>query len=285
VLVAPFVGIAFTLATFAVILPNAGESPHKHSSVTNQEPKKDIEWSPDSWTAIFTGILAVIALGQAFLFFYQLRLIREGAADAQKAAKAAEKAANAAMAQTELARAEFVATHRPWLSAEPFPGNDYMTFGPEGSKWAQIIVGARIKNHGNSPAVAVRLAVAFVEENELAFKNALARMRAGSKVRNTLAGAHTIPIFPNEQTVLATNASKQVQIDGGKQWVDGFIIGCVSYQFPFGGEGETTFCCTIARKTPSAVHIQGGWGILPSDGHIPADDLLYIRFPIGNAAT
>ena len=72
----------------------------------------------DAWTA---GLVAV-ALGQAGMFFFQLRLMREGMDDTRAAVIAAKDAAAAAGEQTrltrestDLSRDEFIASHRPLL--------------------------------------------------------------------------------------------------------------------------------------------------------------------------
>lgn len=63
------------------------------------------------WTAIFTGLLSVIAFFQMFLFVWQLRLMRQSADDASIAANAARDSAKVAMDT-------FTTLERPWIFLE-----------------------------------------------------------------------------------------------------------------------------------------------------------------------
>jgi hypothetical protein len=60
------------------------------------------------WTAIFTGIMAVIAFLQGLMFYWQLRLMRQSSNVAEAAAKAASDSAKVAMDT-------FTTLERPWL--------------------------------------------------------------------------------------------------------------------------------------------------------------------------
>jgi hypothetical protein len=98
----------------------------------------DWRHDPNSWVAIFTLTLALIAVGQAILFFVQLRLMRASLADSKTAADAAKLAAEAAKQSAEVA----VNSQRAWMLIEgdPNPGFDSWIFT------------FTAKNYGKSPA-------------------------------------------------------------------------------------------------------------------------------------
>ncbi len=77
--------------------------------------------SSDWWVARFTGYLIFVGVAQALLFLWQLYLIRESLADAKEVASAARESA-------DLARQQFVATHRPKIIVRfiqgPWPNAD-----------------------------------------------------------------------------------------------------------------------------------------------------------------
>jgi len=96
------------------------------AEVADQGAQSHDERSRPHWTevatAIATVVLAIIAGGQAFLFIWQLRLMRRGVDDATTAADAAKESADAAKVAAEqsvegnrLARDEFAANHPPHI--------------------------------------------------------------------------------------------------------------------------------------------------------------------------
>jgi hypothetical protein len=225
--------------------------------------------------AAFTLALVIIAAGQATLFIWQLGLIREAATDAQKAASLAGR-------QAVLAERTLILSQRPWLSVEVYPCGEYLAGGKDAERYAQVMVGVKIRNHGKSPAVAVGFVVRFVDDNETAAKEALIYVRASSKAQTSMAGTDTMPVFPDREETICTNASKPTH----GNYVLGYIVGCVSYDFPFGeGRGQTTFCHTLAKRTPSKMNLAEGYGIHSSETVVAAADLIYQRFPKGNNAT
>lgn len=96
------------------------------------------------YLAGFTLFLFFVAFGQAILFVWQLVLIRRGANDATIAAKAAQTSA-------ELARSEFIATHRPRLRVYGFEVDGWDTHG------VPLSVLFRAQNVGESPARILRV--------------------------------------------------------------------------------------------------------------------------------
>jgi hypothetical protein len=96
---------------------HATEPPSAAHGANEKQQRQQYEgvwnWITHDAAGFFTLWLVIIGGGQLMLFFVQLRLIRESLDDAKVAAVAAKEAADAAQEQTRLARAEFIATHRP----------------------------------------------------------------------------------------------------------------------------------------------------------------------------
>ena len=99
--------------------------------------------------ALFTALLFVSAAIQAGLFVWQLILIRQGTRDAKDVALAAQASAQAAKESTDLARAEFAATHRPRLRVR-----HVWQIGDFGQD-EDISSGIEIVNVGGTPAVVI----------------------------------------------------------------------------------------------------------------------------------
>jgi hypothetical protein len=93
------------------------------------------------WLSALTGGLVVIAFGQAVLFWYQLRLIREGLADSKKAAEAAEES-------TSISRTAFTQLQRPWIFVELSP-----QLGGSSEDELEPYAVFDIVNHGRMPAL------------------------------------------------------------------------------------------------------------------------------------
>jgi hypothetical protein len=117
---------------------------------SKHDERGDPSW-PEIATAVATGILALIAAGQAGLFVWQLKLMRKGVEDATTAANAARKSA-------EIAEKTLTELERPHLFIENIKlDHDFLR------EWSQlddeelkkISVTARwdIVNYGRSPAI------------------------------------------------------------------------------------------------------------------------------------
>jgi hypothetical protein len=104
--------------------------------------------------ALLTGLLLVTAIAQVILFFWQLRLIRESAGDAQKAATAAHKSADAAQTQAQ----SLMTAQRAWLSfinVEARPFENARGPGVDGASGYRFQI--QLRNAGNTPALSANL--------------------------------------------------------------------------------------------------------------------------------
>ena len=98
--------------------------------------------------AYATLFLFAVAIGQAVMFFFQLRIMRDGMKDATIAAQAARDGAIAANAANLLNREIFVASQRPWLDAEVVLASGFRCDGKTGIVDIQVTV----RNVGKVPA-------------------------------------------------------------------------------------------------------------------------------------
>lgn len=112
------------------------------------------------WTAIFTGILCIVAFFQMVLFVWQLRLMRQSADDASTAANAARVSAKVAMDT-------FTTLERPWifLEGQRIVRREGAPIQPSllNNYWISLV----FKNNGRSPARITSLVFKFIETSEL----------------------------------------------------------------------------------------------------------------------
>lgn len=101
--------------------------------------------SSDLLSALFTGILVVVGIAQAGLFFWQLILIKRSMSDNKTVARAAQASADAALA----------ALDRPWLMFEGFELNTRSWSNGNAPLKSQF----RISNYGKAPAIIKSLKV------------------------------------------------------------------------------------------------------------------------------
>ena len=104
-------------------------------------------------TVFITSGLLAIAVVQAILFVYQMVLLVQGTKLAKLAANAATDAARAAKESSDLARQEFISTHRPELRVRHV--------WPSGELWdgGKISVTAQVVNVGVTPAKLIDFSV------------------------------------------------------------------------------------------------------------------------------
>jgi hypothetical protein len=98
------------------LVVNIGRGPEPQPPTEEQRKEREKKASEDRWTliyvcltALFTGALAIIGVGQLYMFYRQLGFMREGMDDAKIAAEAARDAAQAG--QTH--RSQGVGRHLP----------------------------------------------------------------------------------------------------------------------------------------------------------------------------
>jgi hypothetical protein len=102
-----------------------------------------------TWLLAFaTTLIFAVAVTQAVLFLWQLRLIRDGLRPAEVAANAAKESADAA-----------IATERAYV----FPGYDPITYSQEGHATIPLVM----TNAGKTPAVIKQVGYAFLNRTDL----------------------------------------------------------------------------------------------------------------------
>ncbi|MBU6480474.1 MAG: hypothetical protein KGS09_08025 [Nitrospirae bacterium] len=129
----------------------------KSNSETDQDKKdRDEKSANDQLLTKFTGALVLVGIVQAAIFIFQLfvfgrqaRRLRETVAEMKIATRATEKAAIAAEQNVEIARHEFIATHRPKIIVRRFSINKV---GDDGES---VDIGYEMVNTGESLATVV----------------------------------------------------------------------------------------------------------------------------------
>jgi hypothetical protein len=120
---------------------------------------------PNWWIAWFTGILAIIAFGQVWLFLYQLRLIKESMVESKTAANAAGKAADAAKRSADIA----TNAERAWVVTDATFSSDWPDLMKKGAPDKSKVI-LKVKNTGRSPAELEQVEIlAFVYPANYAF--------------------------------------------------------------------------------------------------------------------
>ena len=241
--------IALSQTTPSVTTKNA--SPVLHElQVDESKTIKSIDethwWqSADWWLAIFTGLLLVVAISQVFLFFWQLKLIREQSNDASQTANAARLSAEAARESVELSRQVSKAELRAYL------GVDEDT-RPEITQLLEdnvLTLHAVIKNSGKTPAYKVKRALKVYcldcpLPNDFQFPDPTATA-LGTEMLNP--GEQTFHLFDYGIAAMPADIRAQVfdPVGGNKRI---FVLGHVVYEDAFGERHHTNFCVCILWK-------------------------------------
>ena len=148
-----FVAFAAALST----VPRTIDSPpaEKRHIVTKDTHANQMEeetwwrWATADPVAAFTLLLALVALGQASLFVWQLRYMRRGIVDAGVAAVTATKAANAAVEQVAITRSGTATTERAYVFCERI--ESVATFKPKTEEIVQWGFRSILRNSGKTP--------------------------------------------------------------------------------------------------------------------------------------
>lgn len=148
-----FVAFAAALST----VPRAIDSPPsekryvvaKDARANQMEEETWWRWATADPVAAFTLLLALVALGQAGLFVWQLRYMLRGIVDAGVAAKAATKAANAAVEQVAITRNGTATTERAYVFCERIESTP--TFKPKTEEVVRWGFRYILKNSGKTP--------------------------------------------------------------------------------------------------------------------------------------
>jgi hypothetical protein len=224
-------------------------------------------------TAVFTLLMFFTAVGQVGLFFWQLRLISEGAADAKKAADAAKESA-------DTGRQALIASQRAWIRVDEVFLAEDLSFGA-GNATTDISV--KITNVGNIPATNVSLMVKLVvlkRDGPFAWQE-LHKLCTSMKSRK-LTGGFTI--FPNDSFPRQSNPSKcsvsasKEDLEEGRlagldrDRVSFHIVGCVDYTFQTDAttHHQTAFICDLKLRNSM-------WVPLMEYADIPKNDFTVIE--------
>jgi hypothetical protein len=117
-----------------------------------------------TWILAFaTAFLFAAAVGQVFLFFWQLRLIGESLRDAKIAAEAAKESADATKIQAMVARDTLTKVQRPYVfvfGVNKIAMNNLMALG------ISPFVNYVVANYGQTPAIIENVGAGF-DEGEL----------------------------------------------------------------------------------------------------------------------
>jgi hypothetical protein len=165
-------GCFLTIAVFAIgmLFEGTKQPSSPTQSVSKQETaaegqktqNPDAELIGSTWltkdaAGFFTFGLVLIGLGQALLFFVQLRYMRNGMEDATRAAKAAEDAAKASTEQAKTAERALTELERPWVflfgisRPQQDDGGFFVTY--------------TVANYGKMPAIIEYPRISFVFED------------------------------------------------------------------------------------------------------------------------
>jgi hypothetical protein len=124
-----FLGCFLTVAVFAAgmlfVRPYANRSAYQISAASAQSESKEKQsegdpsggwaWLSKDAAGFFTFGLVVIGIGQALLFFIQLRYMRQGMTDAATAANAAKDGAHAARDSADVSKLAMIAGERAYV--------------------------------------------------------------------------------------------------------------------------------------------------------------------------
>lgn len=202
-------------------------------------------WNPQWSTVWATCLLAVIALFQAVMFFFQLKYMRTGIDDAKKASEAAGKAAEAAILG-QRARIQITPTWETDLSPGA-SGRDLI------SPSASFKFGSKMDNVGHLPATNVTNRIDYqISDGDIpdhfAFPDDVPPMTGAGVIntRQSLLGPHVPP-----DRYISSREMEQIQKDEIKL----HLFGWVKYRdgFPDTPERVTRFCYQV-RVTRNPNH-------------------------------
>ncbi|MBY0577907.1 MAG: hypothetical protein K2P57_02565 [Burkholderiales bacterium] len=184
-----------------------------------------------AWTAIFTGLLCIIAFIQMFLFVWQLRLMRQSANDASTAANAARDSAKVAIDT-------FTTLERPWVFLEKhrIVRREGAPIQPSllNNYWISLL----FKNNGRSPARITNLVFKIIETNELPAVPDYSLCESKLICPATLASGREF-----ESNKVGPSPGKDVQYT---------IFGKLTYKDMAGVEHHTGFAIDISPHLPAA---------------------------------
>jgi hypothetical protein len=105
-----------------------------------------------------TGALVLVAVVQAVLFLYQLRMMRQNLVDAKNAADAAVISADAARASADVAKLSMVASERPYVH---FAGMRWISHNNTERQQVFWRLRPHWRNSGNTPTRSLRVYIQY----------------------------------------------------------------------------------------------------------------------------
>lgn len=215
---------------------------------------KGLDWP--AWIQAGTAVASLLVSGTVlFVGIASLRVYRDQSATMKRQLEVAADATKAATEQSRVAERSLVVSQRPWLSVEAGPAGDLHI---EEKIGFYLDINLAITNHGNSPALNTISDLVFVPgHNDIFAPQAKVADRLRNGPRST--DGRGAAIFPS-QTGFASH-----QVNMGTAWkpesgyIQGRIVGCVCYTFPFGGKGRTDFAYALVQTKPSRL-IELGYG-------------------------
>lgn len=253
-------GLVITAAAFAFALQtttdgqhanNVGNAHPQAASKQGQEPepwwRSIVQWTIRDASGFFTLCLVGIGLGQAYLFWWQLHLIREGLTDTQEAADAAKESANVARLALEAAETPYliaiVEAYKPEIVDYTDTRYPSATFQSQSSD-PNALVSYTLKNCGRSPAILLEVyqgliasaqmpaTISFPPPQTNSFINEILEAGSSSKPRRFRNGSVRENWTPADQTRAAWLVGQTRYADVfGNQFISGFC----SYRNPYSG--------------------------------------------------
>lgn len=132
--------------------PEPSTPPENGKTETHPSTKRSED--PNWWLACLTGGLVLIGSGQAFLFYWQLSLLRKSLADNKTAAEAARDSAQAAGKSAAIA----TNSERAWIVTEAQFSTNFPDLAGDGAP-EQSLVLITVVNAGRTPAEIERMLV------------------------------------------------------------------------------------------------------------------------------
>jgi hypothetical protein len=194
----------------------------------------------------------------------------------------------------DLAREEFTASHRPWISVEISVGD--LTYDAQGD--VQIKVKFDLKNVGNSPATNVDIDSEFVVVfgDSRPFQKAISdrnkfRPSGTGNLGHAFLGDNLFPgeththfhILPISRASIDAFNRKQAADFGrpvGETFFVPTLVGCVDYKFTFAeGRHQTGFILDLRKRDIKNPNIALRFDI--REGNIPAERLWLVSGSIG----
>jgi hypothetical protein len=203
------------------------------------------------------------------------------------------RAADAAKTGINIAREEFEADQRPWISVKITPDEDLIILDD-----AKVLTGVELtfKNHGRTPAMGILFDVKMIDCDRNEIVPEQDKMSARLQAIPERGRGNGFALFPGEtlgvgrQLIMTLDDSSPLSDEPDlraslKSFVNGFVVGCVDYVSHIQGHGQTRFSYILAKSAPSNTIIAGvGGKIMKSDRAVPKDIIILKEMIIGNSA-